>query len=56
MSYTLLWLALIVAGIDWMAVQLRYKPVEFIAKPGVMVLLLIWLWQASSFQGLKMRI
>jgi uncharacterized membrane protein YhhN len=51
MSYTLLWLAFIVAVIDWGAVQMRLKPVEFIAKPGVMVVLIIWLWQISSFQG-----
>jgi uncharacterized membrane protein YhhN len=51
MSYTLVWLALIVAVIDWTAVQLRIKPVEFIAKPGVMIVLLIWIWQASAFQG-----
>jgi uncharacterized membrane protein YhhN len=50
-SYTLLWLALIVAVVDWVAVQKRNKPVEYIAKPGVMVVLLIWLWQASAFQG-----
>jgi uncharacterized membrane protein YhhN len=51
MSYNLLWLALIVAVIDWGAVQMRFKPLEFIAKPGVMLVLIIWLWQASSFQG-----
>jgi uncharacterized membrane protein YhhN len=51
MSYTFIWLALIVAIVDWVAVQLRNKPVEFIAKPGVMIVLLIGLWQASSFQG-----
>jgi uncharacterized membrane protein YhhN len=51
MSYALLWLALIVAVVDWVAVQKRNKPVEYIAKPGVMVVLLIWLWQASAFQG-----
>ena len=51
MSYTLVWVALILAAIDWAAVQLRNKPVEFVAKPGVMIVLLIWLWQASSFQG-----
>ncbi len=51
MSYTLIWLALIIAVVDWAAVQLRNKPVEYIAKPGVMIVLLVWLWQVSSLQG-----
>ena len=51
MSPTYIILALIVAVVDWVAIQLRNKPLEFIAKPGVMILLLIGLWQASSFQG-----
>lgn len=51
MSFTLILLALIIAIVDWAAVYSRYKPLEYIAKPAVMVVLLIWMWQASAFQG-----
>jgi len=51
MSYTLILLALVVAVVDWVAVQSENKPVEYIAKPGVMIVLFVWLWQVSSFKG-----
>lgn len=51
MSYILIWLALIFAAMDWLAVARKLKPLEYIAKPGVMIVLLIWMWQASAFQG-----
>lgn len=33
--------------LDWFAVSRRWKTVEYVAKPGVMVALLAWLWQAD---------
>lgn len=51
MSYTLLTVALIVALIDWIAVAKKWKPLEYIAKPGVMIVLLAWLWSVSGFSG-----
>ncbi len=51
MSYTLIWVCLIIAVVDWAAVASGRKTVEYIAKPGVMVLLLIWLYQVSGFSG-----
>lgn len=51
MSYTLVWVSLIVAAADWAAVATQRKWLEFIAKPGVMLLLLAWLYQVSGFSG-----
>lgn len=51
MSYLLIWVALMVAIVDWVAVAYQRKTLEYIAKPGVMVVLLIWLWQVSGFTG-----
>jgi uncharacterized membrane protein YhhN len=43
MTYTLLYIAFILAGLDWIAVATRLKPIEYVAKPGTMLALLIWL-------------
>jgi len=51
MSYLLIGVALIVAITDWVAVATRRKTLEYFAKPGVMLVLLVWLWQASGFSG-----
>lgn len=51
MSYNILWIALIIAGLDWLAVAIKWKPLEYIAKPGVMLALLAWLWIESGFSG-----
>ena len=51
MSYTMIVAALLIAIVDWLAVAYKLKGFEYIAKPGVMFLLLIWMWQASAFQG-----
>lgn len=49
MSYLLIGVALIVAIADWVAVATQRKTLEYFAKPGVMLVLLVWLWQASGF-------
>lgn len=51
MSYTLIWLSLIIAVVDWTAVAAQRKTVEFVAKPGVMVVLLVWLYLVSGYTG-----
>jgi uncharacterized membrane protein YhhN len=51
MSFTLLEIAVGLALIDWLAVARRWKPVEFFAKPGVMIALLAWLAFSVDIQG-----
>jgi len=43
MSYTFLVIALAIAVVNWVAVEKRWKLVEYVAKPGTMVVLLLWL-------------
>ena len=51
MSFTFIWVALIIAVIDWIAVVKRWKRLEYIAKPGVMIALLVWVWGVNGFSG-----
>ena len=44
MSFSLLWLPLAIAVLDWIAVATRSKSLEYVTKPGVMVALLVWMW------------
>lgn len=49
MSYNLLGLALVMAIVDWVAVWKAWRRVEMVAKPAVILALLIWLWQNWVF-------
>ena len=51
MTYTFLWIGLAIAALDWVAVAKQWKVVEYIAKPGVTLALLAWLWSAGGWQG-----
>lgn len=51
MTYTFLWIGLVIAVIDWVAVAKQWKVVEYAAKPGVTLALLAWLWSAGGLQG-----
>lgn len=51
MSYTLIVAALVIAIVNWFAVWKTLKWVEYITKPAVMVVLMIWVWQVSELQG-----
>lgn len=51
MSYTLLSLSLFIAIIDWFAVVKGWKNIEYIAKPAVMLALLVWLGSVGGFHG-----
>jgi uncharacterized membrane protein YhhN len=51
MSYTFLFVALAIAVLNWIAVEKKIKKLEYFAKPGTMIALLIWLWQNSAVQG-----
>jgi alkenylglycerophosphocholine hydrolase len=51
MTFTFLWIGLVIAVLDWVAVAKQWKAVEYIAKPGVTLALLAWLWNAGGWQG-----
>jgi uncharacterized membrane protein YhhN len=51
MSYTLLWVTLLTAGINWLAVGMKWQKIEYAAKPATLIVLLGWLWQISGFEG-----
>ncbi len=51
MNFTPLWLALLIALVDWFAVAKNKKTLEYMAKPGVMVALLAYLWSSDGFHG-----
>jgi uncharacterized membrane protein YhhN len=51
MPTILLPLALSLAILNWIAVWKEIKPLEYVAKPGVMLALLAWLWGVSGFRG-----
>lgn len=46
-----LFLALFFAPLDWLAVARHWKPLEFIAKPAVMLFLMAYLWQETHFHA-----
>lgn len=50
-TYFFLILALIIALVDWFAVAKKWKRLEYIAKPGVMLALLAWIWQVNRVYG-----
>lgn len=50
----LLLLGLLVAALDWFALARRIKWLEYLAKPGTMLVLILWLWLATGFQGLTL--
>jgi uncharacterized membrane protein YhhN len=51
MSYELLFLALIIAILDWIAVARKWKMVEYFAKPATMLALLAWVGTNGGFKG-----
>ena len=51
MSYDLLLITLTIALLDWVAVIKKWKMVEYVAKPGVMIFLLMWLWTSTGFSN-----
>jgi uncharacterized membrane protein YhhN len=51
MNFLLLIFVLIIAIVDWIAVAWNWRKVEYIAKPAVMILLLIWFGQSTGFKG-----
>lgn len=48
LSPILLFLTPLAAVLDWFAVATRNKPLEFFAKPAVVALLLVWLWNQTG--------
>ena len=51
MYFLLIWVALAIAVVDWIAVAKGWRKVVYFTKPAVIVALLAWLWQASAFSG-----
>lgn len=51
MSGALVGAALVIAVLNWLAIERGWKPLEYLAKPGVMVALLLWWWSLGGFQG-----
>jgi uncharacterized membrane protein YhhN len=51
MSYTLGIPVLILAVIDWIAAEKKWKIVEYFAKPATMLVLLGWIWQSAGLGG-----
>jgi len=45
------WIALGIALLDWVAVAKQWKTLEYFAKPGVMVALLLSLWSTGGLSG-----
>ncbi len=51
MNYNWLGFAAVIALLEWIAVERQVRPMEYFTKPGAILALIIWLWQASGFQG-----
>ena len=51
MSYIFIFLALVIAVLDWIAVARKWQKVEYFAKPATMLALLAWLGVNGGFQG-----
>jgi uncharacterized membrane protein YhhN len=50
-NYFFLGIALIMAFLDWAAVGLKWKTLRYITKPGVIILILVWLGSNKAFFG-----
>ena len=51
MSYYPLIGILFLAGLDWIAADKKWKPLEYVAKPATMLALLWWMWQSFGLLG-----
>ncbi len=51
MTYFFIGIALIIALFDWAAVAANWKAIRYITKPGVIILLLVWLGDNDAFAG-----
>lgn len=48
MTYTPLWIVLLIAVIDWLAVAYNWRTARFLTKPGVLLVLLIWMGMSAG--------
>ncbi|MBW7859277.1 MAG: hypothetical protein H3C43_13525, partial [Leptonema sp. (in: Bacteria)] len=44
-------IAFIFAALESIALKFKLRYLEFVVKPAVMIVLLLWLWQSVSFSG-----
>jgi uncharacterized membrane protein YhhN len=49
MSFTPLWIALLVAALDWLALAKNWKTARYFTKPGVILVLIIWMGINAGF-------
>jgi len=53
MVESLLLLVLFIAALDWIAIAKAWRRLEYVAKPGVMVALLAWMWAQEGLAGMQ---
>lgn len=51
MNNEIIYIAAVFAIIDWIAVGANWKKIEYVAKPGVVIILLIWLSSTFGFEN-----
>jgi uncharacterized membrane protein YhhN len=49
MNYFPLLIMLVIAMLNWVAVEKGWKRIEYFAKPMTMIVMLYWLWQVGAF-------
>lgn len=49
MTFTPLWIALLVAALDWLAVANAWDKARYLTKPGVILILILWLGMSAGF-------
>ena len=54
MSNYLLWLTFVITFFDWLATAKEWKGMRYLTKPGVMLVLLAWLWVSVGIKGYPM--
>ena len=51
MSYYPIIIVLVLAIIDWIAADKKWKVLEYVTKPATMLALLWWVWQSVGWGG-----
>ncbi|OGO28500.1 MAG: hypothetical protein A2136_07350 [Chloroflexi bacterium RBG_16_54_11] len=51
MPYYPLLIAFFMAALNWIAVEKKWKALEYVAKPGTMLILIWWIWSSNGLGG-----
>ncbi len=51
MNYYPLTIILVLAILNWIAAEKKWKALEYVTKPGTMLALLFWMWQSAGLGG-----